>query len=556
MKSRGFLIIVIILFSFSCSRRKENKIPPANKVVLSAGTVNVTEYEFEKNLKRFKDAYRDTANKQPGAVEIKKWIEGFVDRTYFLADAYEKGYNNRQEVAKGVAGMERLIISQRKGLLEQFMLNGKLTINKKELELALERSRKKISIEYLRFGSFDSARHFIGGVQLQGKAKFRVAVENSKKNNTIFYEEKIIEWPFTDFSQYHEYLFNLKKDEITPILTMQDGAYIFYIKDIVLSKNGTPDNEIIQKLKFLKETEIMAGYKKEVDSNTNVIYNSDVLAKFGGVLSSRAPLHEFEKEDFKDILTLDAFTYILKQKRIRYTVSDLINYYNYLPLKPEIRSLQQIGEIIQSLVYGEYSYLKAQEWGITADPKFILDRENYRKNLIYDYYETEQLKSSIELSMEDISGWYNKYKSKYVQPVGVNVSVFSFKNASDVNNGFSDILRYHTDKLNVNQIKGVENIEWNINSSYRKPVLSGRVMQRLLLSKNGQVLPPTELAGKYSVIIKNYDYGRRNMSLDEVKEEIAGEMKSAKLKEVKEECLKLLTPKYPCENKIEYKKYL
>lgn len=556
MKSKGFLIIAIIFFSFSCSRRKENKILPASKVVLSVGKVGITEYEFEKNLKLFKDAYRDTANQQPNGVEIKKWIEGFVDRTYFLADAYEKGYYKRQEVTQGVAGMERLIISQRKGLLEQFMLNGKLTINKKELELARERSSKKITIEYLRFEDFDFAKHFIGGVELKGRDKFREAVENSRKHNTIFYEEKILEWPFTEFSQYHEYLFNLKKNEMTPILAMQDGSYIFYIKDITLSKNGTPDNEIIQKLKFQKEAEIISGYKKEVEANTNVIYNPDVLSKLGRILSAKAPLHKLEREDFRDILTSDAFTYILKQKRIRYPVSDLIDYYNYIPLKPEIRNLQQIAEIIRSLVYSEYSYLKAQELGITADPKFILDRENYRKNLIYDYYETEQLKNSVKLSAEDISGWYNNYKSKYRQPEGVNVSVFSFRTSSDANKGFSDILRYQKDKLRVNQIKGAEEIKWNTNSSYRKPVLSERIMRRLLLSKNGQILPPTELAGKYLVVIKNYDYGRRNMQLDEVKEQIAGEIKSAKLKEMKANYLNLLKPKYPCENKIEYKKYL
>ncbi|PWG81296.1 peptidylprolyl isomerase [Pararcticibacter amylolyticus] len=556
MNNKCFLVVVIVSLLFSCTHSTKDESFAANKVVLSVGKVGITEYELEKNLKLFKDAYRDTANQQPSVVEIKKWIEGFVDRTYFLADAYEKGYYKRQEVTQGVASMERLIISQRKGLLEQFMLNGKLTINKKELELARERSRKKISIEYLRFEDFDAAKHFIGGVEIKGSEKFREAVDNSRKHNAIFYEEKIIEWPFTDFSQYHEYLFNLKEGEVTPILTMLDGCYLFYIKDIAISKNGTPDNEIIQKLKFQKEAEIIAGYKKEVDSNTNVIYNSDVLSKFGGILSSRAPLHKFEKKDFSDILSLDAFTYILKQKRIRYTVSDLINYYNYLPLKPEIRNIEQIGEIIRSMVYSEYSYLKAKECGITADPKFILDRENYQKNLIYDYYETEQLKSSVKLSKEDISGWYNKHRSEYVQPVGVNVSIFSFKDSLDRNKGFSDILRYHNDKLRASQIKVAESIQWNINSSYRKPVLSERVMQRLLLSKNGQVLPPIELAGKYSVIIKNYDYGQLNMQLDEVKELIAGHIKSAKLKEVKEGCLTLLKPKYPCENKIEYKKYL
>lgn len=59
MKSSGFLLIVVAIFTFSCTHRTENKNLVNNKVVLRVANVSITEYELEKNLKRFKDAYHE-----------------------------------------------------------------------------------------------------------------------------------------------------------------------------------------------------------------------------------------------------------------------------------------------------------------------------------------------------------------------------------------------------------------------------------------------------------------------------------------------------------------
>lgn len=556
MESRGFLLIAIIIFIFSCTHRTENKSPVNNKVVLRVADVNITAYELEKNLKRFKDAYYDTTNVQPCADQIEKWIQDFIDRAYFLADAYEKGYNKRKEVVRGVESMEKLMISQRKGILEQFLTDKKPPLDEKEIKLARERSKKKIRIEYLKFEDFDSATHFIGGNQLKGLKKFNEAVENSIGHRNIIHDEEVIDWPFIDFWEYGEYLFNMKKGEITPVLKFQHGYYIFYIKDIEISNEHAPNDEIIQKLKLQKEAEIIAEHNIEVNISTDIIYNPDVLYKFNDILSKIVPLHEFKKQDFNDILSENAFTFILEEKEVQYSISDLIDYYNYLPFKQEIRDPEQIGHLIRSLVYSEYSYMKAEKLDITADPEFILDRENYRKNLIYGYYEMEELKKSIKLPDNEISNWYSKNKSRYIKPVGVNVSIFSFDNLQNAGKGITDIKQNRSDTGQLTTLKGLQDIEWNINMVYGKPVFSPKVMQRLLHMENDQILPANELGDKYSIIIKNYDYGQRTMQLHEVKEEIIREMEAPKLLEIKQGQLRLLKAKYSCVNEIEYKKYL
>lgn len=549
-------LILIIYFIFSCSHNTENKSPANNKVALRVADVVITEYELEKNLKKFKDTYYDTAKVQAGEYEIKNWIQDFIDRAYFLADAYEKGHNKRSEVARGVESMEKLMISQPKGILEQFLIDKKLYIDEKEIKAAQERSRKKIKIEYLKFENLDSAVHFLGENKLNSKKKFNEAVGNSINHKNIIHNEETITWPFMIFWEHGEYLFTLRKGEITPILKFQHGYYIFYLKDIELSNEHTPNDEIIQKLKLQKEKKIITEYRDEFNSSVNITFNLDVLYRFEEILSEIVPLHEFKKQDFNEILSANAFTFYLKEKRMKYSISDLIDYYNYLPIKQEIRTSEQIAHLIRSLVYNEYSYLKAEELGLTNNPEFILDRENYRKNLIYSYYEMEALKKSIKISAHEISNWYAKNKTRYIKPVGVNISILSFDNRQNAGKGIMYIKQNLNDSSHLITLKGLEEIKLNVNIAYDETIFPPKITQRLLLMENDQILPTAELDDKYLVIIKNYDYGQRTMQLHEAKEVVIREIEASKLNEIKKRQLRLLKAKYPCANDIEHEKYL
>ncbi|WP_257670264.1 hypothetical protein [Parapedobacter tibetensis] len=555
MKNIGFSLIAVAIVVFSCTHRTVDKSPINDNVVLQVADVRITAYELEKNLKRFKEAYQDTASMEPGENDVEKWIQEFINRAYFLADAYERGYHEQAEVARGVASMEKLMIAQRRGILEQFLIDKMQPLDQKEIDLARERNRKKISIAYLKFKDFNTATHFIGGNQLKGLAEFDEAIGRSIGHQNVIHGEAVIEWPFVDFWEYGEYLFSMKKGELTPILMFQHGAYLFYIKDTAIADEPAPTDEIIQKLNFQQEVEIVADYQNEVNGNTHIIYNPDALSKFNKILSKLVPLHEFEKQHFHEILSENAFTFIVEEKQAQHSIADFIDYYNYLPFKQEIRSTEQIGHIIRSWVYSEYSYAKAEKLGITNDPEFILDRENYRKNLIYSYYETEELKKSIKLYDEAIADWYGTNKSRYVKPDGVNVSIFSFDNLQNAGKGIVDIMQNRRDTARLTSLKGLRDIQWNTNMGYGQPFFPPKVMQRLLFMENDQVLPPHELGDNYSVIVKNYDYGQQATPLHEVRAEIIREMEAFKLLEIKRGKLPGLKAKYSCINKITPEKY-
>src|SRR5688500_13989578 len=70
----------------------------SDRIVLTAGPVQITEYEVRKNYLRFQHEYKSRQAHLPGKEAVKDWMEEFTDRTYILADAYDKGYFEQSAV--------------------------------------------------------------------------------------------------------------------------------------------------------------------------------------------------------------------------------------------------------------------------------------------------------------------------------------------------------------------------------------------------------------------------------------------------------------------------
>src|SRR5690606_32937987 len=61
-------------------------------IVLRVSGVAFTGYEVEKNLAFFKGEFTQKNGRPPGKPDIENWLAGFIDKAYFLADAYKKDY--------------------------------------------------------------------------------------------------------------------------------------------------------------------------------------------------------------------------------------------------------------------------------------------------------------------------------------------------------------------------------------------------------------------------------------------------------------------------------
>ena len=118
---KPFLFLFVSICCCFCNDRREKQDPVHavdEEIILTVGNIQLTTYELKKNFGLFKKN-----NKQPlTETEIKKWVDEYTMRSYFLADAEAKGFYQRSDLVNAVETMENFILSQNGGPLEQQLL--------------------------------------------------------------------------------------------------------------------------------------------------------------------------------------------------------------------------------------------------------------------------------------------------------------------------------------------------------------------------------------------------------------------------------------------------
>jgi hypothetical protein len=526
------------------------------EVVLTVGEVRITGYELEKNYNRFKDAFRQRHGRLPGKEETTTWIGEFIDRAWFLADAFEKGYFNDAEVDRAVESMAHLIIGQPGGLLEQKLVEGQITVSEADIEKALTQSRKQLHVEYVKFPSYDKAFDCIGGVQVQNSQAFKEVVAKSRSKEDILHKEDTLQWPFAQLGHLQDYVISLQKDAVTSILSLPDGFYVMYVKNTWegdLNTSPQRRSTITRMLMAQQKEKWRKQYANVIHAKAGMVIDTAVLHDLAIKLKEYGALTVFEKDKFSELLSKQVLAYNLGNEKIYCTVEAVMDYYNGLPLRKTIGSMQQVMEVLQSMVFDAYAYNRALELGITNEPRFVLDKENYRKTIVYNRYETKELKAGIVATEEEISNRYNAGKNEYRQAATAVVSLFSFNNRADAMAGRITII---TNKgVAITGMHGLQNSQQNLVIDHDQSPLPDTITSAVFDMKVQDVSRVLPYKDNFLVVYKASESGSRIKSLEEMRPFLIKEIEQEKLQQRKQTYAAQLKARYRVTNRIDMQKY-
>src|SRR5690606_28289686 len=105
-------------------------------IALQIDDVEITVYEFERNLNQFEQSYLQAYRSSAPADSIRKWIQNFKDEMFILAEAYRKGYDESEDLKKLLSVSDRAIITQVRGPWYQREILSKIDISEQELKEA------------------------------------------------------------------------------------------------------------------------------------------------------------------------------------------------------------------------------------------------------------------------------------------------------------------------------------------------------------------------------------------------------------------------------------
>ena len=461
------------------------------KPVIRVGQVSVSAYEVKKNRALFTSAYRRTHGHDPGEDDLRRWTDSFVDRTYFLADAYAKGYDTLERVNREVRAMEHLIVSEPLGLLEKRVLQARWTLTEEETTHFLALCSRRVAVDYRKFRSVQEADAAKGG--LYGKA--------------------VLQWPFRLLGGRMALLDSLARDSLTPPVILPDGVYILRLVASSEQPPGVPPDTlrswVVHTQTLRKREQVREEYVQAVRKTAGVHIDQETLEALGRRCAVVQPKGMLDKGAFADLLSRTIMTYSMDGSEVHIPVEGLIDFYNDLPLRPETGSTAQLVSTLEYMVYDRYAYKKAEELGILKEPTFILDRENYKKNVIFALYQ-----GGVGVSEAEIKERYLAERDGLVEASCALVKVYTFE---DRNGAMLARMR----------LRGVGATALQL--VYGRSPFPDSVTALLLEQKIGEVPLPLEVNGRYVLVVKESESGVRTLSLEEARDRITKEIAEEKM---------------------------
>lgn len=285
-----------------------------------------------------------------------------------------------------------------------------------------------------------------------------------------------------------------------------------------------------------------------VIAQAHIKCNAAAMAVFEDHLA-HSSIRQFDENEMARKLL---FSYSRKNREWQITTGQFMEYYNTLPLSKEISTIADLQSYINSFVYDQYAWAEAVELGITNEIKFVLDKNNYRNDVMWAAYEKKELKTGITVTGDELHSRFEAVKDSVSRATDVVVSAFLFPDKRAAMMGIMNI--------NAGNLAPIDN---NLHPHYRHTVVnykqaffSDSIKYAVFAMKDNRVMMPFAFDGNFIVIKKESEQGRRGVTLEEVQRDLIMQITAEKLLYTKERRLEQLKKKYTLTNKIDYQKYL
>ncbi|MFC1550952.1 hypothetical protein ACFL6P_00165 [Candidatus Latescibacterota bacterium] len=561
-------IITILLFSpliiHSHYLFAEKQYPEiiSQNIVLKISSLEITEYEFIKNIKKLINYYSQK-NENDCSFGIKNIISEYLDKNVFIADAKNNGYYENPEIIKEVNAVSRFMMTQDRGDLYNEIIGKKILVTDEDVIEAHHRRHKEYEIEFIFFSEIDIANDYaINESSYVTIEKFNELKELSKNKKSITFGKKTIRWPFSSFVLHNDYIYMLKENEISRPLIIENGLYLLQIKRIIPYEPRPFDKEKVslrRALEITKEMKLKHLYKNNILKNSNHKTNEAIINLLIKHLDFSKNIFFLNSEDYKALLPEILMSYNLDNKFVEISVGEFIEFYNTLAVRSSINNKSDLISYAHDMIYEYCAYSDAVKHGLHKRPKFILDKKDYKNNVVYDRYILNELLSKITIRQEEIQNSYNNQIDTFKEATHVNLSMLAF----DYMYYLNPILKKHSkvpaenNKLFINlpdTTKGLLEKRIRFSIPYDSEEFPQNIMNLLFESDDNTFIPSRRIDGRFLLFFKHNESGKRVKSFEEVKKELTIKLRRSKLELLKMKRLEELKKKYLIENHTEYSK--
>ena len=537
-------VTLLVFLQISCST-KRNKKQIDDEIILTAGQVEITRYEFEKNKSREFDPQRSS---------YQQWLNNYLDETYLLAEAYAMRCDSLPEIQKTVHYATLTMIGEVGGYLWNKVEEPKLNLSRSQVKKVYKKRNRVFHLEYLLFPDGKTMSESLGNnTIINNNSDFDAAVNRCKKDSSVRYSKIALLYPFSSLYPLKDFIISLKEGEISKPLKTYNGIYIIRASKIEacdLKPFRTEYKKFLGELQQYLRMQLIKGKQAEIFSQANIWINPSTVNEIWLLLQEDQQLQENYDENNDTVLL-----YSLQNKRIALKLNGFTDYFSHLPFRQVIKNQQMLHQIFENYVIEQYLYIEAEKQGILKDKEFILDRKNFRNKVMINYYINNIVRSKIHITEQDALDYYQNNRQKYSEPQSCIFSVIKFKDYTTAYLKYNSIAQMlkagSTDILSDTDLK-------NSVVSYDSSTVLHRstkdypsdIIKTIFNLPVDQVSLPFNFDNTGLLFVKRSESDKRISPFVEVKEMIVNSLADEELKKQLIRTTEILKTKYPAKGNL------
>lgn len=544
MKKLSFLRnLIIFLLSCSC-----NKNDIYSDVVLKIGQLEITRYEFEKSKSRdLPDLV--SSNNKVNTGKLQEWKKKYIEKYMMIADAYETGLDTITSIRKQVEYTTKLMVAQQYGYLWQKTISPVVDQFKQVTEEKIGKRKKLFYFDYIFCDDLQELLKINGNDTIfESVSEYNVLKSKCHLNKSFRTGYMSHQWPFLSFWEYKDYLFAMQEGEVSSLLTLDNSYAILFLDHIEIIEITDDDKKNLRtELQLGIEKEIDERKTREIELHCSPILNNESIELLYGFISDGNEIVDFN-------INGELMHYMMNDKSIMLDYATFLEYYNYLPYKPEILDKEEFKGLIIQYCYDDYLNIEAKKLGIYELDSFLLDQKMFKNGLLYGEYLQTNILNKIEIDSLEIISYYDGHTVDFLQPQIITADIYYFDRKVDAMRNMhvlSDLLKNNQPE-EVKDVKVVENLS-DVKKGYKihtehSSRFPNNFMAELLFTKTGELSTiPVEYEGKYVLLFKTGEEGQCIRRLDDVYDDIVIKIRQQKIEVRRQKRIEELKKKYMIE---------
>lgn len=407
---KWLLFIILLTLIVACAKKEDT-------ILVNVQDQKLTREAFVRRYRLSKD-YQNTPKITPEAVK-KFTEENLIENLFFLADAYEKKYDQTPAIAAQILEERKRILTRRNGPLYRRIVNENFSISEQEAKDFYDQLKNEVKIAHIVVASKALADSIYGLLTRGGdfnKLAEKHSIDMGSRERGGALEQYFV--PGTLGKEFDQTVFALKETEISTPVRTNFGYHIIKVlaqRPVTKKPFDSLKTQLQDHLKEMKVNQISESYIDSLILKYHITIDDANAAKIIKLYREMEPKTNPPQLALGQLPGPELDLVLVKFDGGEWTIRNFLSKYNNAAIinRFPLLTVADVSNFIQKEIILDIMYQEALRLNLDQDEKFQDEFRRSKDLIVLRAYRQEKMYENIQVEEAEIKAFYEANKSRF-----------------------------------------------------------------------------------------------------------------------------------------------